>query len=45
MSALSDTEGPTSSTRRLGASPNETLQVGIVVRDLDETMRRYIDDY
>jgi methylmalonyl-CoA/ethylmalonyl-CoA epimerase len=23
----------------------ETLQIGIVVRDLDETLRRYVDDY
>jgi methylmalonyl-CoA/ethylmalonyl-CoA epimerase len=24
---------------------NETLQLGIVVRDLEATMRRYVDDY
>ena len=24
---------------------NETLQLGIVVRDLEATVRRYVDDY
>jgi hypothetical protein len=24
---------------------NETLQLGIVVRDLEATMRSYVDDY
>ena len=24
---------------------NETLQIGIVVRDLETAMRRYVDDY
>jgi hypothetical protein len=24
---------------------NETLQLGVVVRDLEATMRRYVDDY
>jgi hypothetical protein len=23
----------------------ETMQIGIVVRDLDATLRRYVDDY
>jgi Glyoxalase/Bleomycin resistance protein/Dioxygenase superfamily len=25
--------------------PNETVQLGIVVRDLEATVRRYVDDY
>ncbi len=30
---------------RRGASFTETMQIGIVVRDLDAAMRRYVDDY
>jgi methylmalonyl-CoA/ethylmalonyl-CoA epimerase len=29
----------------LEPSFNETLQIGIVVRDLETAMRRYVDDY
>jgi hypothetical protein len=30
---------------RRGPSFTETMQIGIVVRDLDAAVRRYVDDY
>jgi hypothetical protein len=46
MSALKDNERADVETRATHREPvfNQTLELGIVVRDLDATMRRYTDD-